>query len=519
MDREVAGARPEVLGPARKGSAFPLRVGSVPAPWRWAGAVALLLAYALVGQGARGIFEPDEGRYTDIALEMLASGDFLTPAFNHEVPHFAKPPMVYWAIAGSVALLGRNEWAVRLPNAVAFTATVLLVAALARRLVPREWWLAPLVYATFLLPAGASNVVTTDTLLTLFETAAVLGFVCWWPDRSSRRCPPSLAGMWLAFGLAFLTKGPPGLLPLAGVAVFVALAGGAAGLRRMFCLAGLGCFVVAAFTWYAAVALTYPHLLVALVHDEVVGRIASDIHHRNAAWYGALFVYGPTLLLGSVPWTAPLLRAAWRARRTVFGRTWWRERLTRDPWAAFLACWILVPLAVFAASRSRLPLYILPLFAPLAVVVARQLRWPDQRRFVTAAALAGVLLSLGIRGVAAALPSDRDARRLAQEIVRLAPWPPGEVVFVDSAAVWGLALYLPGATVESVLQTSPRPLDAAVGGAHDEKLRRELVEREPRTVILARPSSKAAVADELQRTGRRYQRLGRLRRWEVFAVE
>lgn len=489
---------------------------------RWRGATALatlaLVAYALAFQGARGLWEPDEGRYTDIALEMLRSRDFVTPAFNHEVPHFAKPPMVYWAIAGSVALLGRNEWAVRLPNALAFAATVLLVAALARRLVPGPWWLAPLVYATFLLPPGACNVVTTDTLLTLFETAAVLGFVSWWPRRARRGCPLPLAGMWLAFGLAFLTKGPPGVLPLAGIVVFAALAGGGREARRLFCPAGLACFAVTGFTWYAVVALIHPDLLVTLVHDEVVGRFASAIHHRNAAWYGALFVYGPTLLIGALPWTGPLLRAAWRGRRAVFGRTWWRDTLTRDPWAVFLACWLLVPLVFFALSRSRLPLYILPLFVPLALLVARHLRWPAQRRAITMAALVGALLSVGLRGAAAARASERDARQLAQEILRLAPWPPQEVVFVDSPAVWGLRLYLP-AEVESVLALSSRPLDDAVGGAHDEKLRRELADREPRTLILAKTASERAVEGELQRSSRPYQRLGALRRWTVFAVE
>jgi 4-amino-4-deoxy-L-arabinose transferase-like glycosyltransferase len=37
-----------------------------------------------------------------------------------------------------------------------------------------------------------------------------------------------------------------------------------------------------------------------------------------------------------------------------------------------LLAWLLLPLLVFCLARSRLPLYILPLFLPLAVIVARQ---------------------------------------------------------------------------------------------------------------------------------------------------
>jgi 4-amino-4-deoxy-L-arabinose transferase-like glycosyltransferase len=46
-----------------------------------------------------------------------------------------------------------------------------------RRLVPGSPWLPAVVYATALLPFAAANVVTTDTLLSFFETLAVSQFV------------------------------------------------------------------------------------------------------------------------------------------------------------------------------------------------------------------------------------------------------------------------------------------------------------------------------------------------------
>ena len=101
----------------------------------------VLLTFSLVFQGSRGLWEPDEGRYTNIALRMLQTGDFVVPAFNDDVPHFAKPPFTYWAIAGGISLLGWNEWGARLPNALAFAATIMVVYALARRIVPDRAWL------------------------------------------------------------------------------------------------------------------------------------------------------------------------------------------------------------------------------------------------------------------------------------------------------------------------------------------------------------------------------------------
>jgi 4-amino-4-deoxy-L-arabinose transferase-like glycosyltransferase len=44
-----------------------------------------------------------------MALNMLATGDYLVPHIDDEHPHYAKPPLIYWAIAGSITAFGRSE--------------------------------------------------------------------------------------------------------------------------------------------------------------------------------------------------------------------------------------------------------------------------------------------------------------------------------------------------------------------------------------------------------------------------
>ena len=68
--------------------------------------------------GSRSLNEPDEGRYSEIAREMLERHDWLVPHFWYE-PHLDKPPFTYWAEAASMKFFGQNEWAVRLPLALA----------------------------------------------------------------------------------------------------------------------------------------------------------------------------------------------------------------------------------------------------------------------------------------------------------------------------------------------------------------------------------------------------------------
>ena len=156
---------------------------------RWLIVLAVLV-YAIAFQGTRALYSPDEGRYTNVALNMLDSGDWLKPMLHPEVEHWSKPPMTYWAVAASVAVFGRNELAARLPGALAFAGTILLMMRLGRRFVPAQPWLPALTYATFVFPPLAANLVTTDTLLTLWETLQAVAFVELWyaaTPRDARR--------------------------------------------------------------------------------------------------------------------------------------------------------------------------------------------------------------------------------------------------------------------------------------------------------------------------------------------
>ena len=65
------------------------------------------------GLGDYGLIDPDEGRYAEIAREMLETGDFVTPRLNY-VKYFEKPALHYWLTATAFALFGQNEFAARL---------------------------------------------------------------------------------------------------------------------------------------------------------------------------------------------------------------------------------------------------------------------------------------------------------------------------------------------------------------------------------------------------------------------
>jgi 4-amino-4-deoxy-L-arabinose transferase len=402
-----------------------------------------LLAFALAGNHLRGLWEPDEGRYTAVALHMLSTHDWLMPHVDDEYLHVTKPPLTYWSIAASVSVFGASEFAARLPNALALWVTGLLLFRLGARYAPQRPWLAPLVYATMLVPFLGASIITTDTLLALFELAAVAAFIEWRFGRGGR---VALAVVGAAFGLAFMTKGPPALLPALAIGVFLAHEGGPAALRRALAPAGILAFAVIGLSWFVAMIHLRPELFEYFVRHEVFERVATGVHDRNPHWYHPFLIYGATLGVGALPWW-PV--AVWAARHGTLGGSRWGVRLAglvRDPLPRFTVLWFVLPVLVLSLARSRLPLYLLPSFAPLALGVAATLEAIPvaraRRRLAVASLTTWVVALVALKIAAAHWDTTDDSRAFAAHILELDPPPYCEVLFVDSRPHYGLSLYL-----------------------------------------------------------------------------
>jgi len=408
----------------------------------------LLLGFAF--QGTRALWSPDEGRYVDGALQMLDTGDFMTPAYSSGHPNFSKPPATYWIIAASIKAFGRNAWAARTPYALAFMATLLLLYAIGERLIPERPWLPGLIYGCTTFVFFTANIISTDLFLTVFEALAMLGFLRWAfadKDNGSRR---SAMLMWLGFGLAFLTKGPPGLVPLLAIVPFICSRDGWGGLRRLFAPSGIAIFVLAGFLWYAAVALRYPWVVHYFLHQEVYQRLFTGAQRRHPGPFGWIVVYVPTLIVGSLPWWPSLLRSIRSAGHLKNWKTWRRQHSV----SFFLALWFLIPFIAFCLAQSRLPLYLLPLFLPLSLIIALDLRERINLTETRQQLLLGawILLLLASKGAFAYFGhSAADNRSAARQLTAMTnPARYAAVVFIEDTASsydveeqtpWGMRLY------------------------------------------------------------------------------
>ncbi|MFA6472376.1 MAG: phospholipid carrier-dependent glycosyltransferase, partial [Candidatus Latescibacterota bacterium] len=233
----------------------------------------------------------------------------------------------------------------------------------------RSAFLAGVVFLTSLLPFIAGNIITTDIQLTFWETLALLLF--WRRFNRSPGGRGALLGGYAALGLAFMTKGPVGILiPFLAVAGYSLYLRDGTFFRRMYSLSGIALFCLIAFPWYITVSAIHPGLMNYFLGNEVAGRMLTTVHHRN----NTFLIYPLTLILGILPWTGYLFQSLRRSFP-------WKAVRNRNipPVEVFLASWILLPLFFFCLVKSRLPLYVLNLFVPLAILTAIRLR-PEPER-------------------------------------------------------------------------------------------------------------------------------------------
>jgi 4-amino-4-deoxy-L-arabinose transferase len=248
--------------------------------------------------------------------------------------------------------------------------------------------------------------------------------------------------MWLAWGAAFLTKGPAALVVLVPFAIFARV--GRPRVRLADPL-GLALFAASASWWYVWACVEHPGLLAFLVHEQVVGRLVTDDLHRNPGWYKPFTHYLPFLVLGQGAWLVAGLRGVARERLLSRGVAWRRLRL-RDA-GTLLFLWFALPLLVFSLARSRLPLYVLPLYAPLALAIGRSLAAAAPAaaalRRAAAVAAASVAVLVAAKGVAAYLApeSPKDMRSLYLS-VRAAAGEDADLYAFGEKELHGLEFYL-----------------------------------------------------------------------------
>ncbi len=345
----------------------------------------------LINLGRPSLWDIDEGNNAEAAREMLVSGNYVVPNFNYTL-RVDKPALLYWCQVLGYRVFGINEFAARLPSALAALLTILLTYELGRRLFdPNTGLIAGLILGSSLLFCGAAHFANPDALLT---ACATLTFFFFWRDYEKQRLRWLVLG-GLSTGLGMLAKGPVGLfLPICVVTLFLFWMKQSRRWLHPWLAGGVLLFIVVAVPWYVAVgAETRGEFVRGFFLKHNIQRFQAPMENHG----GSILYYALVLAVGFAPWSVFTLLTfwhVWAGRRNAEGRT------PVDPRYRFLACWMGLYLVFFSLSGTKLPNYVLPVYPAAALLVAHFLeRWRQGVVTPPTWAVRLTLVSLALVGV------------------------------------------------------------------------------------------------------------------------
>ena len=402
--------------------------------------------------GGWGFFDPDEGRYAEIAREMIARGNWITPTLGY-TPYFEKPPLLYWLTALSFRVFGQSEWAGRLVPALAALAGLFLTYMLGRRMFgARAGFLGAVILATTVSWPMAARFLIIDMLFSVLLFGA-LAF--WWMGHSARENDETntrrrgyFLGFWVALALAVLAKGPVAVV-LAGLVIgcYWLLCRRGSTLREMEWLPGVLLFLLITAPWFVLVAKSNPGFNHYFWYGQHIGRFLGKGDNReHVKSFTYFFVMLPLLFF---PWSFFLPAAFLHGWRKIWPPNTPRRRAT-----IYLTAAATLILLFFSASSSKLITYILPIFPPLALLLGFHFdRMPargwSRSSWISAALLALTLLTLAL---VTFLVGPKELRRAEGLGAAWALWP----------AV--LLLAWAGAVIDATLWRRERLVAAIVAG-------------------------------------------------------
>ena len=309
----------------------------------------------LVNLGGAPLFDEDEGTYSEVTREMLENRDFANPKLNGK-PFFHKPPMLYWAQAVSVSGFGLNEFALRLPSALASMIWAVLLFVFARRhLGSPVAWYAVFFMVTSLQTGIIAKAAIPDGLLNLFITVTLFSIFKYYLKPGIKY----ICITYLFMALGFLTKGPIAILiPLVTSGLFFGIKNRWKSLIwALFHPVGWGVFLLVALPWYLVLYIEHGRAFL----DEIF--LVPNVARFQTAFEGHTgppFYYLPVILLGMLPHTAFLIKALTGIRK-----------LLKNELNLFLVIWFGFVFVFFSLAGTKLHHYIVYGYVPLFIFMAQ----------------------------------------------------------------------------------------------------------------------------------------------------
>jgi len=313
------------------------------------------------------LIEPDEARYSCIPSLMNHTGDYITPHLHHVV-YLEKPPLGYWATALLFKIFGENEFSSRFFTALCAWGCIFLVYRIGAFFHDEKTGLYSAgVLSTFLFYSILGKINILDIPLAFFVCLATSAGYRYFAGDCQKK--GWLYLLYVGSGLAFLTKGLIGVVfPFAIIILWLFISKRWRDMLRLFSPVGMILLLLISCPWIILVQKANKDFLwFFFIHEHFLRYTATNGSRNHPIWF-----YIPIVLLGTLPWSAFLLKALKEGVEK-------RASLFRATEKTFLLIWIFFIFIFFSFSSCKLIPYIAPIFIPIAIIFGHLFRLYEDR--------------------------------------------------------------------------------------------------------------------------------------------
>ena len=308
----------------------------------------------------------DEGWYTNAAIEMVRTGDYLTPRYAEGSARFRKPIVTYWVLVASYATMGIGLVASRLPFLLAGVMVLWVTYRIARSATgdSHTGVLAAAILASNIEFMESATKSTPDMLQCLFMTVSIWGAIeiIFQQRRESRW----YASLYVGAGLAIATKGLLAVMLLLFVWAFVRFAPMNEGEeRRIFHWGWLSAGLLIALSWFLGSMFLQGSGAISTIWEDQIGE---RLEGAQAFMLTNVLLYVLTPLRFFAPWFL-LLAMAFLSQRNLA----MQHLRIRNPLVMFAFGWFAVNVILFSLGNLMRSRYLLPTYPLWAVLLADML--------------------------------------------------------------------------------------------------------------------------------------------------
>lgn len=319
----------------------------------------------------RSLWFSDEVRYAEVYHQMKDAGHWLVMYLNG-VPYPDKPPVYFWFLSIIDAVTPADGISVFfLGSAVSAGIFLLSTVALARTLgCGRKTTLATgLVLLTNIFFIGIAHYSRMDLL---FASFIIWANICLFKGFHSKHAPNWIISAFVLMGIATLTKGPLGIVfPILTAVCYLIWKKKLPLFRSKAVLKGFAILAVILLAWIiGAILVDGTSFIHNIFYKQIYERAVSSFHHEEPFQY-----YLIAFPLAWLPWSMAIFALP---LKKLFNISHWRNVTAlresslndgRDwAWIMFISGFVML-----TCLSIKVLIYILPLFAPLAILTAKGL--------------------------------------------------------------------------------------------------------------------------------------------------